>query len=60
MNFAYDSIMLPVVDSDLMTMIRWAADETDYTHIVIYDSGTCLNNPDTMKAAWHAHCSTTW
>ena len=59
-NFALDSIMLPIVDPDLMTMIRWAADDTDYTHIVIYDSGTCLNNPDTMKAAWHAHCSTTW
>jgi len=59
-NHALDSVMVPIVNQDIMSMIRWAADETEYTHLVVYDSGTILNNPDSMKNAWYHHCCGDW
>lgn len=60
LNFALDSILMPVIDVDLMEMIRWAAEDTDYSHIVIFDTGTVLGNSDKMRKAWHTLCEQRW
>jgi len=60
MNFALDSIIAPVFDSDIMGMIEWAAKETDYTHLVIYNSGTVLINMYDAQSNWHTFCQKSW
>jgi hypothetical protein len=60
-NFALDSILMPMVDKDINSMLQWAALETDYTHMVIFDSGTNMNLGDAnMRAAWYELCKSEW
>ena len=60
LNFALDSTIVPIVDPDIMSAIRWAAHETGYTHLVVYNSGTVLNNMYIADTHWHAHCQSDW
>lgn len=60
MNFALDSIIAPVFDNDLTGMIAWAAKETDYTHLVIYNSGTVLTNMYAAQSNWFNFCQESW
>lgn len=59
-NFALDSILMPIVDADAMSMITWAADETTYTHVVIFESGTFLGNSERLRKAWYHLCEDDW
>jgi hypothetical protein len=60
LNFAFDSIMMPLVDTDHIAMLNYVADETDYTHLVMFDSGTVLVNSDKFRKAMYHLCEEEW
>jgi hypothetical protein len=59
-DFATDSVIVPKVNSDLMSLIADAADNMECTHLVIYASGTMIKHNYALDTAWHAHCRSEW
>lgn len=60
LNFAFDSIMMPLVETDHIAMMDYVANETDYTHLVMFDSGTILVNSDKFRKAMYHLCEEEW
>lgn len=60
LNHALDSMVVPIVDRDVMAALDWAADNTAYTHMVIYQSGTVLQSMYLAQASWYQHCQADW
>ena len=59
-DFATDSVIVPKVNTDIMSLISDAADRMDCTHLVIYASGTMIKRSYALDTAWHAHCRGEW
>lgn len=60
LNYAFDSIMMPLVEEDAMSMLAFVADNTDYTHLVLFDSGTVLVNSDRLRKSLYHLCEKEW
>ena len=60
MDFALDSIIVPYVHKDLHHILGYMADQTDYTHLVVYSSGTGIRKTYALDTEWHRHCSQNW
>lgn len=60
LNFAFDSIMMPLVDKSPMDMLHGVADNTGYSHLAMFDSGTILTNGDKIRKALYHLCEDEW
>jgi hypothetical protein len=60
LDFALDSILTPYVHHDLMKLIGNMADRNEYTHVVVYASGTLLHKSYQLDVSWHQHCEGNW
>lgn len=60
LNFALDSVITPIVDTDIKKLLDWAVDETNYTHLVVYASGTFIQKSYAIVNYWQEHCAKDW
>ena len=60
LNLALDSVITPVVGQNIEDLLDWAACDTDYTHMVIYNSGTFIRKAYTLASHWQEHCRGDW
>jgi hypothetical protein len=60
LDFALDSIIVPYVNADCNAILNHMADFTDFTHVVIYASGTGLRRSYALDSYWHDHCQKPW
>jgi len=60
LDFALDSIIVPFVHQDCNAILDYMADSTDFTHAVVYASGTGIRRNYALDTRWHEHCRDTW
>jgi hypothetical protein len=59
-DLSLDSIIEPYVNSDLMSIIAYMADNTACSHAVIYASGTAVRQSYLLDSLWLEHCGKNW
>jgi len=59
-NFAFDSIINPIVGKDLNELLSWANKYAEFTHLAVFSTGTHLVDPQALRVGLHKLCEGDW
>lgn len=59
-DYAFDSIINPVVGDSLDEILSYANKFTEFTHLAVFSSGSHLLDPQAVRTAIHSLCEEDW